>query len=100
MVGRAFETTMRAFRRSAVLVIGSIVLLVGIALILLPGPAILVIPLGLAILGVEFAWARRWLRRVRERSRAAVDRFTEDSPADSYAARIRQIERDLARDST
>jgi len=36
-------------------------------MIVLPGPAIVVIPLGLGILGLEFAWARIWLKKVRER---------------------------------
>jgi uncharacterized protein (TIGR02611 family) len=49
-----------------VAVIGVSVLAIGIALILLPGPAVLVIPLGLAILGTEFLWARRLLRRVKQ----------------------------------
>lgn len=34
-------------------------------MIVAPGPAIIVIPLGLAILGIEFAWARLWLRKLR-----------------------------------
>ncbi len=58
--------TYRQARRVVVLVIGSTLLLVGIAMIVLPGPAILVIPLGLGILAAEFEWARRWLRRSRE----------------------------------
>ena len=36
-------------------------------MILLPGPAVLVIPLGLSILGLEFAWALRWLRQVKSK---------------------------------
>jgi tellurite resistance protein TerC len=48
-----------------VLVVGSTVLLVGLAMVVLPGPAIVVIPLGLVVLGIEFAWARRWLKRLR-----------------------------------
>jgi tellurite resistance protein TerC len=32
----------------------------------LPGPAFIVIPIGLGILAIEFEWARRWLRRARE----------------------------------
>lgn len=40
----------------------------GICLLVLPGPAIVVIPIGLAILGLEYAWARRFLRRVMNRS--------------------------------
>jgi tellurite resistance protein TerC len=52
-------------RRVIVAVIGGTVLLIGLALLVLPGPAILVIPLGLAILATEFVWARRWLRKAR-----------------------------------
>lgn len=53
-------------RRIAIAVIGGTVCLIGIAMIVLPGPALVVIPLGLGILGLEFAWARRWLGRVRQ----------------------------------
>ena len=52
-------------RRIIVGVIGGTILLIGIALLVLPGPAFLVIPLGLLILGSEFAWARRLLRKAR-----------------------------------
>ena len=44
-------------------VIGSTVILFGLALVVLPGPALVVVPLGLAILATEFAWARRLIRR-------------------------------------
>ena len=44
---------------------GSNVLALGIALIVLPGPAFLVIPGGLAILAIEIFWAKRWLRSTR-----------------------------------
>jgi tellurite resistance protein TerC len=44
---------------------GGLILLAGIALILLPGPAFIVIPLGLAILATEFAWARHYLKKGR-----------------------------------
>jgi len=53
-------------RRVVVCVIGGTILLIGIALIFLPGPAFLVIPLGLAILATEFAWARHTLRKGRQ----------------------------------
>ena len=52
-------------RRFIVAVIGGTIVLIGIALLVLPGPAFIVIPLGLLILGSEFAWARRLLRRAR-----------------------------------
>jgi tellurite resistance protein TerC len=58
--------TYKMARRIAVLVVGSTVLAVGVVMIVAPGPAIVVIPVGLAILGVEFAWAKIWLRKLRE----------------------------------
>lgn len=56
---------MPVIRKLVYTVIGVTVLLIGLAMIVLPGPAIVVIPLGLAILGSEFAWARRIIRRGR-----------------------------------
>jgi hypothetical protein len=53
-------------RRIIVSVIGGTVLLIGIALLVLPGPAFIVIPIGLAILATEYAWARHWLKRARQ----------------------------------
>lgn len=54
-------------RRIAVSVAGGVVLAAGAAMLVLPGPGLLVIAGGLAILATEFAWARRSLDRVRER---------------------------------
>jgi len=48
-----------------IVALGGTVLILGIAMIVLPGPAFIVIPAGLAILAIEFAWARRWLRSAR-----------------------------------
>ena len=61
----ATTSALRVARKVVVAVIGVSVLAIGIALIVLPGPAVIVIPLGLAILATEFLWARRLLRRVR-----------------------------------
>lgn len=52
-------------KRLIVAVVGFTVLLIGLAMIVLPGPAFIVIPVGLGILAVEFAWARRLLKRVK-----------------------------------
>ena len=60
------KMTDKLARRIAILLVGGSVLLIGIVMIVTPGPAIVVIPLGLAILGVEFAWAKIWLRKIRE----------------------------------
>jgi hypothetical protein len=56
---------LRVGRKLIVTIIGGTVVLIGLALIVLPGPAIVVIPLGLAILGTEFLWARRLLQRIK-----------------------------------
>ena len=66
MIRRAIHVTYKAARRIAVAVVGVTVLLLGVVMLVTPGPALVVIPLGLAILSIEFAWARHWLRRVRE----------------------------------
>jgi len=50
-------------RKIVVGVIGGTVVLVGIVLVVLPGPASIVIPIGLVILATEFAWARSVLSR-------------------------------------
>ena len=66
MIKRAVDLTYKAGRRIVITVVGTTVLLIGIVLIVAPGPAFIVIPAGLAILSIEFAWARHWLRKLRE----------------------------------
>ena len=65
--------TLKQARRVIVAVVGGTVLLIGLALIVLPGPAFLVIPLGLGILATEFVWARRLLRRVKRQAGRIAD---------------------------
>ena len=56
-------------------------LLLGIAMIVLPGPAILMIPLGIGILATEFAWARATRRRSRRSARlGAAKKLVEYPP--------------------
>lgn len=59
-------------RRLVILVIGSTVVLIGIAMLVLPGPGTLVIPAGLAILATEFVWARWLLRKLKKNLRDLV----------------------------
>jgi tellurite resistance protein TerC len=63
----AVRETVRFAKRVAIAVVGATVLLIGIVMIVTPGPAFVLIPVGLAILGLEFAWARLWLSRLREK---------------------------------
>jgi tellurite resistance protein TerC len=73
MVKRLIVKSVRTARRIVVAVVGGTVVLVGVALLVLPGPAMLVIPIGLAVLGLEFAWARHWLRRLRDGADAVFE---------------------------
>lgn len=66
MIKRVFHITYKVARRIVVAVVGATVLIIGVVMIVTPGPAIVLIPVGLAILSIEFAWARSWLKRVRE----------------------------------
>lgn len=72
-IGRLAIASYRQARKAVILLIGSSVLIVGLAMVLLPGPAFLVIPLGLTILSAEFAWARRWLKDMKDKIREARD---------------------------
>ncbi len=72
--------TYKVARRIVVGVVGTTVVLLGVAMLVLPGPALIVIPAGLAILALEFAWARRWLRIARERSRQALEQLGLQKP--------------------
>jgi tellurite resistance protein TerC len=72
-------------RRVIVSVVGATVLLIGIALLVLPGPAFIVIPVGLAILATEYAWARRWLKRVRQMATNVVSSRNDIPPGDIRA---------------
>ncbi len=62
-VKRLGLTNRPRLRKLLVAVIGSTVVLFGLARVVLPGPAVLVVPLGFAILATEFVWARRLVRR-------------------------------------
>jgi len=57
--------SLRTARRLIIAVIGFTILLIGIVLLVLPGPAIIVIPIGLTILATEFVWARNLMKKVK-----------------------------------
>ena len=66
---------LRYAKRVITVMIGMTVLLIGIALLVLPGPAFIVIPIGLAILATEFAWARHTLRIMRESAEKGAEKL-------------------------
>ncbi len=73
---------LRTARRIVVAIVGGTVVAIGVAMIVLPGPAIVVIPAGLAILATEFVWARRWLKKIRDRAAALTSSRPEGPAAD------------------
>jgi tellurite resistance protein TerC len=65
----------RMAKRIAIGIVGGSVLIVGVCMIVLPGPAFVVIPVGLGILGLEFAWARSWLRKAKAKAQEVARNF-------------------------
>lgn len=65
---------MRSSKRVAVSVIGGVFVLGGLAMLVLPGPGILVIALGFAVLGTEYAWAAAALDRTKRTAAQAAAR--------------------------
>jgi hypothetical protein len=70
VVGRFIR---RSGKRVAVTIAGFLVILAGAAMLVLPGPGILVIIAGLAILATEYVWAQRLLRIAKEKANQAKD---------------------------
>lgn len=64
-MNEVFSYTLKKVRRLIIGVVGFTILLIGIALLVLPGPAFIVIPIGLGLLATEFVWARRLLKKVK-----------------------------------
>ncbi len=66
---------LRLIRRNSkqlvVTVLGGAIVLAGLALLVLPGPGIIVVALGFAILATEYAWAARAQQRTREAAQRA-----------------------------
>ncbi len=59
--------TLKQTKRLIIILIGFSILFIGIAMIVLPGPAFIVIPLGLGILATELLWARRILNKIKSK---------------------------------
>jgi len=68
------QKTLKHIRRIAIGVIGGTVVLIGIALLVLPGPGIVVIIVGLALLATEFEIAKIWLQKAKDKYNQGKDR--------------------------
>jgi len=65
------RTRYEVARRIAVGVIGATLVAFGVLLLVLPGPGLLLVSMGLGVLALEFAWARRWLQRLKHAAATA-----------------------------
>lgn len=63
---------LRWLRRIVITVMGLTVLVLGLIMMITPGPGMLFAVAGLALLGMEYAWARYLLRRVKRYVDAGV----------------------------
>jgi tellurite resistance protein TerC len=70
----------RAVKTIVTTVVGFTVIAVGTALLVLPGPGLVVIALGLLILSAEFVWAKRLLDRMKDEAQKVRDRFGSTPP--------------------
>jgi uncharacterized protein (TIGR02611 family) len=62
------------FYRIAFAIAGVIVLIGGLIMLVTPGPAFVLIPIGLAMLSLEFVWAERMLEHALERAEIAKEK--------------------------
>lgn len=69
LLSSAAATSLKQARRILVAVVGATLLLIGLALLVLPGPGLVVLIVALGLLSLEFAWARIWLKRVKDKAR-------------------------------
>ncbi len=60
--------TYKVAKRIAIGVVGGTVLVMGIVMMVTPGPGIAGILAGLGILAIEFAWARIWLKKIKAKA--------------------------------
>ena len=74
--------------RVAAAIGGFLVVLLGIVLIPLPGPGLLVVAVGLAVLALEFAWAEHLLEKTVDRLGEAGERVKRASPVGQAAVAL------------
>jgi tellurite resistance protein TerC len=73
---------LKQIRKLVIIIVGGTVLVVGVLMIVGPGPAFIVIPAGIAILAIEFAWARLFLKKAKKYIAEQSARFKNGSNPD------------------
>ncbi len=59
--------TLKQLKRILIGIIGTTILIIGVAMLVLPGPAFIIIPLGLSILATEFIWAKKLTAKFKDK---------------------------------
>ena len=72
------EILYKQIRKLVIFLIGISIVLIGCVLFFTPGPAIIVIPIGLAILATEFIWAKKLLKKFKETT-SSIAQSTKDA---------------------
>ena len=72
--GVTLRFVLRNGKRIGVTVAGAVLVLAGLAMLVLPGPGILVIIAGLAVLATEYVWAERMLNLAKRKAEQAKDK--------------------------
>ena len=67
--------TYKVAKRIAIGIVGGTVLALGIIMMITPGPGIAGILAGLAILAIEFTWARIWLKKIKTKAQSMAQAF-------------------------
>lgn len=71
-------TTARQAKRLVKIVMGFTVLLIGLIMLITPGPGIVAILFGLAILGTEFVWAKKLMKRFEKEANNVKNSFVKN----------------------
>ena len=72
------EILYKQIRKLVIFLIGISIVLIGCVLFFTPGPAIIVIPVGLAVLATEFIWAKKLLKKFKETT-SSITQSTKDA---------------------
>lgn len=70
------KMTYKTARRIFILLIGGTIMLTGVVMFFTPGPGVLIILVGLALLATEFIWARILLKKFKEKAQSLSNNMT------------------------
>jgi ribonuclease D len=93
---RLLSKPLKQIRKVVVFLIGGTVVLVGVIMVVTPGPAFLVIPAGLGILALEFAWARNLLKKAKTMFQKAGDDWKSRNAAPQASEPVQKIARTVS----